>query len=361
MRLDWRGALGLGLSALLLWWTLRGAPLSEVWEVLAHSNALLFAAATAVGTSIFAIRARKWRTILAPVVEGIPFGPLWRATAIGMMVNNVVPARAGEFARAYALTREVPRVSFPASLASLAVDRVFDAIVLLLLMFGALLDPAFPPAVSIAGQSVPTLARGGVAAVVVLLVGLYSFVAFPHLFEAAFRWMARKAAPKVEERGASMLRAFAEGLGVLRHPGRFAAVFGWTLVHWLVHAFALWLGFRAVGIQVPYSAALFLQGLLGIAVAIPSSPGFFGVFEGAAKVGLAVYGVGPTLAVSWALGYHLLTFVPITVIGALYFAKLGIKLRDVSAAGGSTSDGPPAGDAQPLDETQQGGLARRPA
>ena len=361
MRLDWRGALGLGLSALLLWWTLRGAPLTEVWEVIAHSNALLFAAATAAGTSIFAIRARKWRTILAPVVEGIPFGPLWRATAIGMMVNNVVPARAGEFARAYALTREVPRVSFPASLASLAVDRVFDAIVLLLLMFGALLDPTFPPAVTIAGQSVPTLARGGVAAVLVLLVGLYSFVAFPLFFEAAFRWLARRATPKLEERGAAMLRAFADGLGVLRHPGRFAAVFGWTLVHWLVHALALWLGFKAVGIQVPYSAALFLQGLLGIAVAIPSSPGFFGVFEGAAKVGLAIYGVGPTLAVSWALGYHLLTFIPITVIGAIYFAKLGIKLRDVSAASGSSPDGPPAGDPPPREEPPKGHLARRPA
>jgi hypothetical protein len=109
-------------------------------------------------------------------------------------------------------------------------------------------------------------------------------------------------------------------------------VFGWTVVHWLVHALALWLGFVAVGIDVPFSAALFLQGILGIAVAIPSSPGFFGVFEGAATVGLAVYGVDRTLAVSWALGYHLLTFVPITVMGAVYFARLGVRLRDVAAA-----------------------------
>ncbi|MDF1505978.1 lysylphosphatidylglycerol synthase transmembrane domain-containing protein [Roseisolibacter sp. H3M3-2] len=332
MRFDWRSALGLALSALLLWWTLRGEPLGEVWAAVARSNWALLLFATALGTTIFPIRARKWRTILEPAAGVLPFGPLWRATAIGMMVNNVVPARAGELARAFALTREVPRVGFPASLASLAVDRVFDAIVLLLLMFGALLDPAFPPGVRVWGQSVPMLARGGALMVVVLLVGLYVFIAVPHLFEAAFRAVARRVLPRVEEAGARAVRTFADGLGALRHPGRFAAVFGWTLVHWLVHALALWLGFVAIGIDVPFSAALFLQGILGIAVAIPSSPGFFGVFEGAATVGLAVYGVDRTLAVSWALAYHLLSFIPITVMGAVYFARLGVKLRDVAAA-----------------------------
>jgi uncharacterized protein (TIRG00374 family) len=332
MRLDWRGALGLALSALLLWWTLRHEPLGAVWAALRGSDWLLFAVSTALATVIFPIRARKWRTILEPVAGRLPFGPLWRATAVGMMVNNVVPARAGELARAFALTREVPRVGFPASLASLAVDRVFDAIVLLLLMFSALLDPEFPPQVRVWGQSVPMLARGGATAVVLLLVALYAFIAAPQLFERAFRVIARRVLPRVEEPGARALRTFADGLAALRHPGRFAAVFGWTLVHWLVHALALWVGFRAVGIDVPYSAALFLQGLLGIAVAVPSSPGFFGVFEGAATVGLAVYDVPRTLAVSWALGYHLLTFVPITVLGAWYFARLGLRLRDVAAA-----------------------------
>jgi uncharacterized protein (TIRG00374 family) len=137
----------------------------------------------------------------------------------------------------------------------------------------------------------------------------------------------------VERRGVEALSAFAAGLGVLRHPGRFVAVFGWTLAHWLVHALALWLGFRAVGIGVPFTAALFVQGLLSLAASLPSAPGFFGLFESAAKIGLAVYGVDQTLAVSWALGYHILTFIPITVIGAVYFVRLGVRMGDVSRAG----------------------------
>jgi glycosyltransferase 2 family protein len=86
---------------------------------------------------------------------------------------------------------------------------------------------------------------------------------------------------------------------------------------------------------VPFSAALFVQGLLSLAAAIPAAPGFFGLFEAAAKEGLRVYGVSSTLAVSWALGYHMLTFVPITVFGAVYFARLGIRMADVQRASGA--------------------------
>lgn len=99
MKLDWKGALGLALSVLLLWWTLRGVDLREVWTVLKTSNIALFAFSAAVGTCIFPLRARRWRTILEPVAGTIGFGPLWRSTAIGMMMNNVFPLRAGEFAR----------------------------------------------------------------------------------------------------------------------------------------------------------------------------------------------------------------------------------------------------------------------
>jgi len=51
MRLGVRGALGLFLSALLLWWVLKDVDLRQVWRVLAHSNALLWLACTAAAMS----------------------------------------------------------------------------------------------------------------------------------------------------------------------------------------------------------------------------------------------------------------------------------------------------------------------
>jgi uncharacterized protein (TIRG00374 family) len=325
-----RAAIGIAISAILLWWVLREVSLATVIAELRHANPWLFAIATVCATAIFPLRARRWRTILDPIFPKLPFGPLWRATAIGMMVNNVVPARAGEVARAYVLTRETP-VPFSTSIASLAVDRVFDAIVLLLLAFIAVFDPAFPQNVRIGGQSITSWAIGGGSLVLILVVLLYALVFFPTQLIRVFELFARRLSPKIEERGRAALVTFASGLSVLRSPTHFAAVFGWTVLHWLVNALGWWIAMMAVGIHVPFSAALLLQALVALGVAVPSSPGYFGVFESVAKVGLGVYAVNATLATSWAIGFHILSFLPITVIGAIYAAKLNLNLKQLQA------------------------------
>jgi uncharacterized protein (TIRG00374 family) len=324
------------LSAALIYWTLHGISPTEVAHRLSEADPLLFAAAMFCATAIFALRARRWQTILEPVAGKLSFGPLWRATAVGMMVNNVVPARAGEIARAYALTREVP-VPFATSLASLAVDRLFDAIVLLLLAATALLDPALSSADTLAGRPLSAFATGAATVVVLLLLALYALVFFPNQLLRLFELFARRVSPATEQRGRKVLETFVNGLSVLRSPGRFAAVFGWTLVHWLLNALGFWLSFKAVGITAPLSAALFLQAFIALGTAVPALPGFFGVFEYMSVQGLSVYGIGQQQAATWAIGYHLFSFVPITVIGAYYFARLGVKLRDLQPAPDATA------------------------
>jgi uncharacterized protein (TIRG00374 family) len=333
---SWRSAIGIALSAVLLWWTLRDVSLASVWAELSRANIPLFLASATCATLIFPLRARRWRTILEPVAPNQPFGALWRSTAIGMMTNNLVPARAGEIARAYALTRQTG-VPFATSIASLAVDRLFDMLVILLLAVVALLDPAFPHETRIAGQTLGHLAQGSVVLVVALLAALYSLAFFPSKLERAFELFARRVSPDLEERGKIALVRFSEGLSVLRTPGRFASVLVWTMAHWLLNAFAFWLGFKAVGIALPFSSALFLQALIAIGVALPSAPGFFGFFEKLATVGLGVYGVSADLAASWAIGFHILSFIPITLIGLWYFARLGLHMRDIDSAREATA------------------------
>lgn len=328
MKGRWRSIIGIFISVVLLWWTLRGESIAGIWEVLRQSNIALFVVAAALGTVIFPVRALRWRIILEPVAGSVPFGPLWRSTAIGMMVNNVVPARAGEIARAYALTRET-EIPFSSALASLAVDRLFDAITVLLLASVALLDPRFPSGATVAGQPLSSWAQGSSLLVLLLLGGLYSLVFFPAFLVRLFELFARKVAPSIEERGRLALLAFSEGLSVLRKPGRFLSVLAWAILHWLINALAFWVGMKAVGIDVPYSATLLIQALIAMGVAVPSAPGFFGVFEKLATISLALYGVGASLAASWAIGYHILSFIPITVIGAIYFTRLGLRFGEI--------------------------------
>lgn len=323
-----RNTLGVILSVALLAWALHNVEFSRVVEHLREANPWYFALAVILGTLIFPVRAWRWRIILDPVAHHLPFGPLWRATAIGFGINNITP-RVGEIARAYALTREESRVSFSASFASLAVDRVFDALAILFLMLVAIFDPAFPSDRLIAGQPVGSWMASFVIVLALAIAVLYLIVLFPEFMIRVYEALARRVAPRFEARGRAMLLSFASGLGVLRHPGRFAAVFVWALIHWLINALAYWVGFKAVGIAAPFTAALLLQGLVGIGVALPSVPGFFGVFEAIGQQGLGIYSVDAARATSWAIGYHILTFIPITAIGIYYFVRLGLRFRDL--------------------------------
>ena len=348
MRMSWRSAIGIAISVAFLYWTLRGVDLGELWNVLRNSNVGWWALSVVCATSIFPLRAIRWRLILDPVAPDIPLGMLWRAVAIGMMVNNVYPARAGEPARAFALTRETPRVGFAAAFASLAVDRVFDALVLLSLLFiGAMELPAAQGAI-VADRPLSNWIGLGTLVMAALLAVLYAIVVFPARLIGLYEAFSRRIAPRFEQRGRDALLAFAAGLGVLRNPKDFGAVLFWTVLHWLVHSFALWCGFRAVGIDASIMAAFVIQGLLAIGVAAPSSPGFFGVFEYIAKISLALYGVSESDAVAWGFGYHILTFIPITLIGLYYFGRLDLSFGDLrtvadrDSAGGRIPNGPAA-------------------
>jgi hypothetical protein len=328
---SWKSAIGIALSAVLLWWTLRDVSMSTVWHELSQASIPLFLLSALCATLIFPLRARRWKTILEPVAPEQPLGALWRATAVGMMTNNLIPARAGEIARAYALTRQT-QVPFATSIASLAVDRLFDMLVLLLLGIAAFIDPAFPRTARIAGQTLGDIAQGSVILVALLLVALYSLAFFPSQIVRVFEIFTRRVSPTLEARGKSILIRFSDGLSVLKQPGRFISVLAWTIAHWLLNALGFWLGFKAVGVTLPFSAALFLQTLIAIGVALPSAPGFFGVFEKFATVGLGIYGVGAAQATSWAIGFHILSFIPITLIGMWYFARLGLHMKEINTA-----------------------------
>jgi uncharacterized protein (TIRG00374 family) len=241
----------------------------------------------------------------------------------------VIPARAGELARAYALTKEDRRVSFAAAFASLAVDRIFDAVTVVILLVIAMFFSDFPEGTTISGQPINRLAMFAAVVALGALAALVAMAMFPALVLRIWDGVVGRLVPSIAERGRTLLESFISGLGALRSPVRFAQVLGWALVMWLCNGLAFWLGFVAVGIEAPFSASLFLMGVIAIGVALPSSPGFFGVFEAAALAGLTLYAVPSDLAVSWALGFHLLSFLPITLIGLYYFLRLGMKFGEL--------------------------------
>ena len=129
----WQALGGIAISLFFLYLALRGVSPAAFFREVRHANVWLFLASAAVATLTFPARASRWRIILAARSAGVRWKPVWHATAIGFMANNVLPARAGELARAYAGSRLVG-LPLAASLGSVAVERVFDGLIVVLLM-----------------------------------------------------------------------------------------------------------------------------------------------------------------------------------------------------------------------------------
>lgn len=321
----WQGFLAVTLSALLLWWAFRDVDLKEAIGFLARVRIAWLAAAVLTATSLFPLRLFRWRLLLRREDGGpYPWLPLWHAIAMGFAANNLLPFRAGEVVRTVAASR-LTGARLSTSLASVAVERVFDALTVVGLLAVALLLPGMPAGLTVAGvpvQRVTTMA-GLVAAAGLVIAGLV--VAFPLVAEKVVR--AVVPSDRVALRLIELIEGIRQGLSVLRSPARFAGVAAWSVILWLVNALSFYLAFQAFELPVNFAGALVLQGVLAFGIAVPSAPGYVGPFEAAITAVLAIYGIGASQAVAYAVGYHLTTFIPITLLGVWSATRTGLGFR----------------------------------
>lgn len=301
-----------------------------------HADPLLLAVAIALATASFPLRTARWRVILRDT-DGRPFPwtPLWHATAVGFMANNLLPARAGEFARAYLANRQLP-VRFTTALASIGVERVFDGLVIVALLAAAVGAPSFPRHARIGGAALPQMTVWaatlfGAMLIVALLVVLRPA---PWLRLATRAFHATLPA-RYAERLTRVVEGVIAGLAVLKSPRRFASVIAWSLALWIVNGLSFAVCFRAFGLPVPWEGAFLLQGLVGFGVAVPSSPGFFGPFEALTRFTLGLYGIGADQAVSYAVAYHIGGFVPITALGLYSLSRTRVRFGELQAVEGA--------------------------
>jgi uncharacterized protein (TIRG00374 family) len=119
---------GIFIGALFVYLAVRHANLSESLHVLGTVRPGWLVAATSVYLSSFPVRALRWRLILRSQ-KALSLKELMPSLFVGYMVNNVIPARAGEIYRAHFLARRV-RMSRSSVAASIVVERTFDGLML---------------------------------------------------------------------------------------------------------------------------------------------------------------------------------------------------------------------------------------
>ncbi|MEX1257514.1 MAG: lysylphosphatidylglycerol synthase transmembrane domain-containing protein [Gemmatimonadota bacterium] len=338
MKRHWKAVLGIAISALLIWWALRDVDLADVWHEVRGANLWLLAAAVAVATAGFFLRALRWEVLLRPIRRGTHLGHRFAAVNIGFAANNVLPARVGEFARAWAFSRMEP-VSISGAVGSLVAERFLDAVAILALLVVAVLHPSFPAEATVVGRPIGETLTALLIVVAVAVAGLVLLLSFPATFLRLARGLSGFLPGQVGRTAVEVLESFLGGLDALRRPGLVLPAVAWSLVIWSWSALSFWLGFLAFGIDRGFAAALFVQAIVAVGVSVPAAPGYFGTWHAAALVGLhEVYGVGEASTLAFAFGYHLGGFFPVTLLGLWYAGRLGMSFSELGKAGATVEE-----------------------
>jgi hypothetical protein len=325
----WTALLGVVVSVALLAWAMRNVNFSEMAAEIRTARPLPVLLGVLLATTSFALRAVRWKLLLrADTGIDVPFWPRWHAVAMGFMANNLLPLRAGELVRAYAIST-LGKVRLTGAITSLVVERVFDALTLVLLLSVGLLLSNLPALTVVAGIPLARVATyAGVGALVAVAVGAV-IIARPDLMERVIRRVLPEG--RLQATLVSIGHGITDGLSELRSPARLAGVVGWSLVMWLVSAASFYAMFFAFGINVTFGGALLLQSAMAFGIAVPSTPGYFGPFEAAIVAVLGFFGVSDTTGFSYAVTYHISTLLPVTLLGMLSLAVSPIAFRDIRA------------------------------
>lgn len=318
-RIPWSGILIAGLTLLLLWLFVRNLNGEELRHAFARADLRLVGLAVLTTLQTYLIRAWRWQTMLRPLGH-VHFGPAFRTTVIGFTATFLLPARVGEVLRPYLLARQ-ERLSFSAAFATIILERAFDLTAVLIL---------FAVATPFLGIDVGAETRlAGQAAAVAAVVGLAALFVFAGHPERVGQWADRLGRWLPARLGATVslfARKFAEGLAVMRRPQALVISLAWSLALWVSICVGIWLVSRAFGLTVPFTGSFLVVMYLVIGVSAPT-PGGFGGFHVMYQLAVTTY-FGATVdeAAAAAIVLHLVSFVPVAVLGLLFMWQDGLSL-----------------------------------
>ncbi len=306
---------GIAVSAGLLYLVLRNIPPAEILSHLRRAHWGWLGLSAVFNVAMVGARGVRWASLFYPASQS-PW-QLVSATAIGYMANNLLPLRGGELVRGYLAARS-GGLSFWTAMATLAVERVLDALSILLILGGVVVLVDAPPWLKTGALTLLALDLLAMGLLILLarewgpLGGLV--LKIPRLGSTLRRWLA----------------LFAIGLKSLRLGPHVGPLLGWTVLIWILNAGAAWAALRSGGLSLPGSASLTVLAFAGIAVSLPSAPGYVGTMQFFVIQALAVYAVTGAEAVSVSLLYHAAGWIPTTLLGWAFLLVEGVSLRKAS-------------------------------
>jgi glycosyltransferase 2 family protein len=326
MRQHFRTLLALAAAGGLLALFLRNTDFHLVGAEIVHADLWLLVAALGATALAYICRAFRWQYLLRPIGH-VRYSNALRTTLIGFAASALLPARAGEVLRPYLLARR-EGLSATATFATIILERLLDTVTVLLLFAAFLLvfDTGLAEA---GGRTFAQVKLGGALAAGASVAGLvimFFLAGHPATLERLTRALVRVLPARLGEMAGRLVRAFADGLAIVRQPGRLLISLVLSLPLWLSIAAGIWLVTRAFHIVMPFTGAFLVQALLVVGVAVPT-PGAVGGFHYFYRLGVTTfYGAPNDRAVGAALVLHAVSFVPVAITGLVLLAQEGLSL-----------------------------------
>ena len=359
-----KAIIGSIISIVILAFMLMVIDYRQLWDALKRANYWYLIPFVAIVIFSMVLRAWRWRLIITPLGR-VPFARLYASTMIGFMANNVLPARLGEAVRAYSLGAR-SGISRSALFGTIIVERVYDSFTLLAMLWLVFL---FSKAASSAeAASIKSFGYVFLAVNVALLILL---IFLQRKTEPTLDWLGRMARwlpEKIRQPAREIIEKFARGLILTPNlPVTLGIVFS-SILLWTIMALSNYLIFLAFGYgpfpsdsahYLPIEASFVVLVVVSLAITMPSTPGYFGVFHAGCILALKVYldlpaGQFIAEAAAIAIVMHAAQYVPITLLGFYHLktehlrfktkeGKIEVESEDADedpAAQSSKADGP---------------------
>lgn len=272
-------------------------------------------------------RAVRWHFLLLPLKK-IPLSSIYPATVIGYMANNILPARLGEFVRAYLLARK-EGIDTSAVFATLVLDRLCDGFTVLLILLFTFFTIHLPPGMEAIQQR---MVIGGY-----ITLALYCVVmAFLVLLKRRTSWTLHVVGillspfPAVfSEKLIPLLGSFIGGIRFTTSPRGILSVILSSLFIWTFCALPVDLILRSFGIVLPINGSLFILIFLVFGVMVPASPGYVGTYHIVCVTALKAFNIQSEKALSIALVLHGIGFFPVILAGAWHMWREKISFSSI--------------------------------
>jgi uncharacterized protein (TIRG00374 family) len=319
--------LGIGamLAAVLLYYSLRGIDWSQVWITLSHAEPKYILLWLVIVTGSLFLRALRWRVLLSAGGD-VHFSTAFWATSAGYFGNNFLPARAGELVRTLMISARTG-MSKSFVLTTALSERIFDAITLVGIASVVLLTlPEKPGWFSHASTPFSIIGLGGVLAIILL-------PRFEPLWAAILRKLPLPAA--LTEKLIGIMEQVLVGIRAFHDWRRLGIFLMFTGVIWFCDSVTAVIGMYALGMTISIPVAFLLITGLALGSALPSTPGYVGMYQFVAVSVLVPFGFSKSAAIAYIVLFQILQFATTAFWGTLALARnKGFSFRGATPVAG---------------------------